>query len=410
MVAQVEPHQRLAPGVGAFIDRPRLLASRAVDSAPTRLGWLTPAHLWPASLMLALIIPLPTPIGRIYLAEPAIYLAMLLVFARSPNLRLPVHAVAAVVLAVIATADLVTGVGAAPSLAQAQVRAAALFAGTVLVLWNAPGLAVRIVSALPAFALGVTMMCAIEALGLYVWLPENSIGYVGDRVRVLGPLQPGPTAMLLLPALYLALRSRRLGWSGACLTGILITGSRAHLLGAVVFFAVAFRPQKFDRRSIGAMLIAVAVGVSTPIGLARIVGALTGDRGGRLEIWRAGIAELTLWGKGPGGFIFDRPAGGTITYTHNQYLTPVVNYGLIGLIVTIALVGSALRMCSRRHMLPLFAGSAVAAMFGEFLFGASVAGAIGAVPLWAILAVPVQGLSVASRRLPGRRHELHSDV
>ncbi len=251
----------------------------------------------------------------------------------------------------------------------------------------------------------------------------------GSRLEGAG-VDPNILALALVAALALSVamtaqRTRvpavRAGWiigAAACLTGVLLTGSRGGLVSLAVAGVLGVALAGRGRRPRAALLAVAALALSVAY-VAVLAPAATRERvthpsggSGRADLWRVGgrvVAHHPLVGVGAGNFpratIHELLAPGTLTRSryivdtpkvaHNVYLEVQAELGIPGLLLFLSLIAFSLACC--RSAWRRFA--AIGAPDSEVL-ARGVAVAIGSVlaaevfvsqefskPLWLLLAV-----------------------
>jgi O-antigen ligase len=200
------------------------------------------------------------------------------------------------------------------------------------------------------------------------------------------------------------------------LTGLLATGSRGGLLGfAAAGAALAFASRR--RATLVALVLVAALGV-TWIGLsAHWSGFLTRGLQGRAEVWRdclRMIPDHPVFGAGFNAFGTSYLAYQTVWRTHwipaahSEYLQIVVDLGIAGAAIAVALLWTLLRQAgasSRQDALHagLFAG--VVAVLAHNLVDFNWHLAANSATFVALAGVGTQGSGAAARRLdPPPRH------
>lgn len=231
----------------------------------------------------------------------------------------------------------------------------------------------------------------------------------------------------------LATRLAAVAAGGFCIIGVVLTGSRGGLLGLAIALVVGlvFAGRGRRVRVVPAVAIAVALTVLYVVVLAppelRARVAQPGDGSGRTDIWRVG-AEMVkanpVLGVGAGNYearspeyvlqaglirrsdlIVDRPLG-----PHNIYLQVLSELGVIGLLLFLGIVGSALIAAAMaahaferqkdeqlelvaRALFVALCGMLAAGFFGSWLFSKQ---------LWILLAMCPAMLTVARLHGAGR--------
>ena len=335
------------------------------------------------------IIPIPL-YGTLYIAE--FVFVVLAICSIRPKAKLPMIPLLAVLLAFVSVAYFLVGMrGDNIAAALTNVRAMIVLAAVTFVLVNRPELAVKLREALPAFGVVLTVLIVLENRGYLFW-PGQSIGqagFVGDSLRVVGPLGPGPTSAILLCALYMSLRRGRTLLVLIVSVGLLIPVSRAHYIGAalmlIVMLVSPFR-RYFWRilavAAFGASFVLFSDGVST-----RIAGIVEGKAGeDRTELWGLAVRQFSPVGHGPAGFHFQETLTTSAAYPHNQYLLLLAYYGLTGVGFTVLLAWAILRVAKPHR--PLLLGLAASCIFGEFVVGPTPALCIGSIAAWIVVLAP----------------------
>ena len=128
--------------------------------------------------------------------------------------------------------------------------------------------------------------------------------------------------------------------------GVLATGSRLALLATVACIAV----MACTRRSRAA--VGVAAAAAAPF-IAVLVQRFAASRPERIDLWRAALAEIRahpIVGRGPAPELVLSPlaAGKPTTHAHNEFLQLAVEYGLVGLALTLLVL--VLSVLAQRHL------------------------------------------------------------
>ncbi|MEA2232308.1 MAG: hypothetical protein QOD83_2124 [Solirubrobacteraceae bacterium] len=227
----------------------------------------------------------------------------------------------------------------------------------------------------------------------------------------------------------IAVRLAAVAVSGFCIVGVVLTGSRGGLIGLAVALLVglAFAGRARRARVVPVVAIAIALTVLYVIALAppdlRARITETGDGSGRSDIWRVG-AEIVkanpVLGVGAGNYearspeyvlqaglirrsdlIVDRPLG-----PHNIYLQVLSELGVVGLLLFLGIIGSALTTAAmaaqafaRQHdeqmelvaraLFVTLCGMLTAGFFGSWLFHKQ---------LWILMAMGPAMLTLAHQR------------
>ncbi len=283
----------------------------------------------------------------------------------------------------------------------------------VWMIWELAPQRSRVLNLFLAYVLGA-YVASIQTLLVY----RSSGG--GLRRFAAGGVDPNDLAMTLalgLPmAWYLSLAYRKpllrwicRGYLPVAVLTIGLTGSRGGLLASIV--ALTIVPLSMTRLSPGRLVITIAMlFLSGALAVAyvpeRIVERLATTStevedlslGGRFKLWRAGLRALPehpLLGYGTSGYItaISPQLGPASQVAHNSFISVLVEQGLVGLTLFLAMFASAYRAVRR---LPL-----VERRFGLVLMATLVVAMLPLTwehrkPVWFILAALV-GLSQAIR-------------
>lgn len=345
------------------------------------------ATLWPALLVLAVLVLLP--LGRSSEAPLAIgaLVGLVLLARRRIDLRDPAMRLAAALFACYWLAAFLSGFGAVePDKTWSTVATTLRFLPFALfAIWTLR----RSVPPWPAMVAAIAVVVALWALDAYVqMLTGYSLGGAAEAERVsgifgAGNLKLGPVLAVLSPFVLLAAHAR-FGWRGLAFgfvllaAPILLAGSRAAWLSyALVCVLVAWHVTRDPRRFAGmlgvaalalAALAALALHDSARFG-ARVERSLLALHGteaavddasaGRLSIWRTALAMSRahpLTGVGVRGFRYAYPryaAPGDrfvdtrtdigASHAHQIVLEVLSETGLAGLVCWLAGAWLALR-------------------------------------------------------------------
>lgn len=372
-----------------------------------------------AALLLIGCLPIPTPLGSLYLIEPFLYvLAMHAAASRRRRLEVPTICLFALAIPVGALVHAGAGLrGEWPDVIDGT-RAVLLVTSGILYIANNHLTSFDWRKIVGYMGPGMAILVIVERVVGITWNQNSSAALIAARAS--GPLGPGPTASLILAAVYLATSLHRWPSFAISVAGLFLLASRAHLIAVAVLIFWEFRPSRFNAR------IAIRLGALTLIALVlfpyartRLIHAATisESRRSRTEVWSAALDQTSplksVIGIGPGAFRYEVPqVRAVIVYAHSQYITLWLEEGVIGMVVTGAVIYFALRYGRKNDALGLAVAVLVACVFGEFLLSTAVPAAIGAVFVWAVLLVP--GISEPAGPLPVNvrkiaRHLLSSD-
>lgn len=345
-----------------------------------------------------LLLPIPIPAGTLYLAEPVLYAAAANTAVRQRfKARFPHFALGATVAVVLAVmVAVLVGRHGGLGHAQHQFRAVIVLTAGIIAVSNTrrpPALLIRLVADV---ACGLAILLAVERVTGLVWDHSKLFATVDRSYRVSGPLGPGHTASILLAGLYVTVRTRRTLATGLILAGMLLVASRAHLIGTAVMLSWAFLAGRLTRRQIVSLFATgLAAWALVPSGVARLLDAATGTERNRsrLVVWEA-VFDQTSWadfwvGLGPGGFSIELSSIATASFAHSQYLTAWVDWGVIGIAGLVVVVAGLWHRSTRTGTRPLVVGWLTAAIFGEFVYGPTVPGNLGALACWTVALTPV---------------------
>jgi hypothetical protein len=283
----------------------------------------------------------------------------------------------------------------------------------------------------------VLLVAALALLGLlsYPFLSHTVLQYEPTRglevSRVRGffknPNTLGILAMLsFAPLLAWWREARRRRWTlgvlaVTVLVTLILTGSRASMLGVVASVLVYFLVYSRDLRSLGLALAGLTVALGVVMQVPSVAsGILRTDDGLRFELWRRAFdlgMRAPLVGQGFGStdniFLADKPylasMGVFSAGSHNEYLRLFVAVGGVGVLMVLYGFGNlllqAVRWLRRQPhsaltvgVLGAVVGSLVNAVFEDGLFAV---GGAPAIPFWfyvALIAVLVQRAQQRARR------------
>lgn len=185
------------------------------------------------------------------------------------------------------------------------------------------------------------------------WLASGEVPGVTVRAGALVGYANALGVVLIATAVLTVreLERRSTAWLGGALAvqavGILATGSRLALLGALLLLAWYATTQASQRSSVP--VIGWAVAALLVLGLRFVESAPT-----RLHLWASAvrrIAERPVAGRGTQAQIFaiDVPDAQMTTHAHNELLQIGVEYGLVGLILLLATLAVAFQARAGRR-------------------------------------------------------------
>lgn len=298
---------------------------------------------------------------------------------------------AVTLLAALSFVSLLTQVPAAFLL-----RALVVFVCGLFLIDNIPSRE-RWLRAIPPAAVGCLIMILLEIWTGLPLIRGASRGFLdAGEARILGPLTPGPTAALLLVALYLAIRSRAILLGLLLSLGIFATGSRTHLLAMIIMFALLSL-----KSGIRAMLTAGTTVLA--LGAASVVWPAMRDRllaedptyGGRSQVWREAVVEIrAVWPHGQLTGLMNGPY-----QTHQQILSFALLGGLVGSILAIFLLLCFLQRSWSSSTLSLAVPLLMSAMAGEYLVPITPVASLAAIAAW-LTVTPSSRQSLASSQAP----------
>jgi hypothetical protein len=345
-------------------------------------------------LAAALLVPLGTPVGTLYLVEPVVIIVAMVqaLGAKKPVIhKLAVPFIGLVIYGSVFV--LVDSAGEPAALNQLRGLVVATAVTVAIASWRSISYAWFVRA-----GLAVLLLSCVEVATQSPLIPGAAVGYLSEgQARVLGPFGPGPGATVVMIGLYCAVRARRWPTSVVLLLGILLLASRTHVLGvvAVVVAASTSRTQRFSYR-----LALVAGGIALSIGIVlvadvnvfvqRSIMISSASASSRTGLWALAVASLQsnwLLGAGPAQPALS-VAGTTVHYAHSQYLTPLLHFGLAGLVLAGAALFVLCRTLLTRGHGPLAVGFLVIAIFGEYIVPASSLLAIGSVFVLATVRLP----------------------
>lgn len=347
--------------------------------------------------------PITTPVGTLYLAEPMLVAAAAVVLLRHGGaVRVPRVVPALLLLLATLAATVVVGHYDGLGYVGHQMRALTDLIAGVLVIANLRRDRAVIWAAFNRMCLLLVAALVFERITSYTWDASKLFADIDRSYRVSGPLGPGATANVLFAGTYVAVSRRRWPTAALMVVGMLLLASRAHLVAiAVLYVGLAVAARLKPRQLIAGALAGGVAAFLVPGGVQRLLAVTQGaeQRRSRGDVWGQVFADTTwhdLWfGLGPGNFV-NFPNSRTVTYqAHSQYLTPVVDLGLIGLGCLAAIVLGLWHRARRTGTVPFLAAWLVASIFGEFVFAPTVPLCLGALPAWLVV---MSGVPSADRR------------
>lgn len=358
-------------------------------------------------LVAVALLPLPTPVGSLYLAVPV--LAVVAAFSILRGLaekRFQLHPVAVCVLALIFLS--VTHLAVQARLPDERERdfliAISLIAAFGIIF---PRLTTSRRVGEQIYIVAACVIAAAVWMELFLgfrWVAEAEQGFVTEDIpRVLGPLAPGATSTLLLVGGFLALTRRAYLAVLLQFGAMLVLGTRSHLIAAAIVVAmVAFSGRRPVRTLVVVLLgiLAAAVWSATAPFFERGVGFLAGDDT-RIVLWHAAAERLTsstvaVAGVGPGGFV-QHLRSIDYFYPHSQYLSVALFFGVQGILAFAFLVWYLARQALSHRFLPLLVALLAACAFGEFMIGTTARLTLGAIGFWYLALAPAEASEQANR-------------
>lgn len=366
--------------------------------------------IW-AVLALLAIIPITTPVGTLYLAEPMLFGgAVVTLLRRAGSTSLPPRLVPPLVLLALTLAgSVVVGHYSGLGYVGHQLRALIDLGSAVVLIANLRVDVAVVHRALLRMCVLLVGALVFERITSYTWDATKLFADVDRSYRVSGPLGPGATANVLFAGAYVAISRRRWPTAAILAVGMLLLASRAHLVAlAVLYVALALAARLKPRQLVAGALAGGAAALLVPGGVSRLLAAAQGSeqRRSRGAVWEQVFADTTwgdIWfGVGPGNFVHF-PNSRTVTYqAHSQYLTPIVDVGLIGLTCLVVVVLGLWHRARRTATVPFLVAWLAASVFGEFVFAPTVPLMLGALPCWLVVMAGVPSADRRQRR-PVRR-------
>ncbi len=387
-----------------------------LQEGPVRKSVPAPRRLWRLglpSLMVFAILPLHLSGITLYPAEPILILSAVFALVTTHRVRHFDIAIALASFAALAATYLLGGRGGPEAQSVTVLRSAVDVAAAALLFSAAPRLASRLASALPAMGVLVAVLVIAEFVGVLRFHPDTVDAYVGNIPRIFGPLGPGPTSTVLLAATYLALRQHRRGQPLIAILGIAILAARSHYIALAILalFMAGRHFRTYARRyAIGGLLF-LAFLFRYPAFRSRLLAIFSHDvTTQRTTLWRQALGHFTLVGMGPAGFVYRElslPSGAqpVAVYTHNQYLTWITYFGLLGGLLGAALLWTTFKVAWKTSTLPFAVSLFAASIFGEFLWGPTPSLALGAAVFWLTIMAPTHPYSTRWNERPRKYAE-----
>jgi len=279
-------------------------------------------------------------------------------------------------------------------------------AALVWLIWEIAGTPERGRTLLAAYVLGAGVAAVAT---VYNYLSGASFDFEATRFTALNenPNDLGLALVLGLPmAWYLSLSQPHRRWAWAWqlyiplgITAILLTASRGAFLAGLVALAIVpwtlgrLRPRMKATLYACAIASLVLARSFVPAGSLERIGSTRADIeagyfGGRAAIWEAGlqvVQEHPLAGVGAGAFLAAvQPMLGIPKTSHETFLAIVVEDGLVGLLLFLAMVAAAIEplrqlpILQRRFSIVILAVLAVASLSAGWDYHK---------PLWFVLGV-----------------------
>jgi O-antigen ligase len=298
-----------------------------------------------------------------------------------------------------------------------RVRTYAQLVGLILIIWDLYATPKALQSALQAYVLGAYVAVGSTVFN-YVTAPEaTSIRFAATGFN---PNDLGLILALGMPAAWhlatgsdlnsigRVLRPVNFAYIPAALLAILLTASRGSLLAtvpALVFIGGSLPRLSLPVRSLAIVALTAALFAVQPLvpqaSIQRLMSTSAsisqGGLGGRMDIWRQGLAistEHPLLGVGGGAFreAMDRYPQGTVA--HNVFLSVFVELGIVGLglfaVVLVLVVAEAMQQPRQQAWLWL-------ATLMVWTIGAFVHTWEHKKPTWLFLDLVVVGAGLVSR-------------
>lgn len=358
---------------------------RSLRHLMTRSLWIASgadAPKWAVILAFVSCVPLLTPYGALYPIEVFLCVsAAVLAARRGMRLRLT-GALLLVLLLLLYLLSLAAITDSLVAVARSSGRPLVLLAAAILIADNVSSSSTWLKLVHPV-ALGCLVLLGVELLLGHPLLSGVNVGYLDSQtLRVQGPIGSGPTAAVLLVASYLAFRARSSAWLMLLLVGIVLTGSRTHVVAAGLMLVLASgrNPSRILAAVLGAVSAAVLAFRLLP-GLRDRVMTPDGSFGGRDQVWEAALREAQeAWPVGqPGGLLFGPFQG------HNQWLSLALLGGLLGLLVIVLLTGAFMYRSWSSQTLALGVAVLATGFAGEFLVPIIPAEGIGSAVTWMVV-------------------------
>lgn len=329
----------------------------------------------------------PTFSGTFFLAEAVLAGMAARALLLGPRTVVSGASIAALCLLLLGLTYITVGLSGDARSAFSVIRASFDLFAFCVSIDNFKRVAERLLSALPWVGALLTLLLVLEFLGYVTWPRSSTVGYIGSTLRVAGPLGPGPTATILVCSAYLGLRRQLHVLPLICFFGLALSGSRAHYIAAGILLLVLSmsRFKKYHRYIYLAAAVVGALFAVYPGLWDRVVAASDFNTASqRTDLWQHALQQVSLLGNGPAGFSYVEQGVGSQTsvvvgYTHNQLLTLLDYYGLIGIAVGIAVI---IWLWTRRRHRALLVAILASCVFGEFLIGPTAVHALGSMAVW----------------------------
>jgi hypothetical protein len=348
-------------------------------------------------LAAALLFPLRTPVGALYLIEPVIILLAMGQVLGGRKLVIHKLAVPLTGLLIYGLAFfLVDGADQPPAMNQLRGLVVATAATVAIASWRSIDYAWFIRG-----SLAVVLLSCLEVATQSPLIAGAAVGYLSEgQARVLGPFGPGPAATVVMIGLYSAVRARRWPTGAVLLLGIFLLASRTHVLGVVAMVVAASisRTQRLPSRIAlvaggAAVSIGIVLAADVNVFVRRSIMISATSASSRTELWALAVDAIRsnwLLGAGPAQPALSI-AGTSVHYAHSQYLTPLMHFGVAGLLLSGAALLILCRSLFARGHGALAFGFLVIAVFGEYIVPASALLAIGSVFVVATVRLPWRG-------------------